>query len=181
VPRRIVTFVQGQGHHVKALLRAHFRRRGHMQVTCLLKYQKRRRGDHYTCRGEAVGDAYTFLTMSKLISLRSASSSPLFGKTCGEDLAGVRGRSWMRLGAPSLLLLRRQLRSDGRCSLGEEQQSRSAASWVTEQPYSGSTLLISTKGRAWKRWPKNCLFHCSPERYTATVSASLPAVDNGSN
>ena len=39
-PRRISTFVQEQGHHVKALLRAHMRRRGHVQVTCLLEYQK---------------------------------------------------------------------------------------------------------------------------------------------
>jgi len=69
-PRRISTFVQEQGHHVKALLRAHMRRRGHVQVTCLLEYQKGPRGDHYTWKGEAVGDAYTFLKMNKLICLR---------------------------------------------------------------------------------------------------------------
>ena len=39
-PRLIATFVQEQGHHVKALLRAHLRRRGHVHVTCLLEYQK---------------------------------------------------------------------------------------------------------------------------------------------
>jgi len=76
-------------------------------------------------------------------------------KTCGVDLAGVGGRSWMRLGASCLLLPRRWLRSDGRWSLGQEQQALSAASWVTEQPYLGSTLLTSTRG-AEKRWPKNC-------------------------
>ena len=66
-------------------------------------------------------------------------------KTCGEDLAGVGGRSWMRLGASSLLLPHRRLRSDGRWSLGQKQQAPSAASWVTEQPYLGSTLLTSTR------------------------------------
>jgi len=71
-------------------------------------------------------------------------------KTCGEDLVGAGGRSWMRLGASSLLLPRRRLRSDGRWSLGQEQQASSAASWVTEQPYLGSTLLTSTRGGAQK-------------------------------
>ena len=48
----------------------------------------------------------------------------------------------------SLFLPRRRLRSDGPWSLGQEQQTPSAASWMTEQPYSGSTLLTSRRGRA---------------------------------
>ena len=52
-PHRIATFVQEQGDHVKALLRAHLRRRGHVQVTCLLEYQKEapRRSLHLKRRG----------------------------------------------------------------------------------------------------------------------------------
>jgi len=52
-PRLIATFVQEQGHHVKGLLRAHLRRRGHVQVTCLLEYQKEapRRSLHLKRRG----------------------------------------------------------------------------------------------------------------------------------
>ena len=38
--------------------------------------RKKPRGDHYTWKGEAVGDAYTFLKMSKLICLRWAAHPP---------------------------------------------------------------------------------------------------------
>ena len=91
--------------------------------------------------------------LSSILIISCASTAqrnfPLLSrKTCGEDLAGVGGRSWMRLGASSLLLPRRRLRSDGRWSLGQEQKAPSAASWVTKQPYLGSTLLTSTRGGA---------------------------------
>ena len=91
------------------------------------------------------------LSSTLIISCASSAQRnfPLLSrKTCGEDLAGVGGRSWMRLGASSLLLPRRRLRSDGCWSLGQEQQAPSAASWVTEHPHLGSTLLTSTRGGA---------------------------------
>jgi len=48
-------------------IRTHLRRRGRVQVTCLLEYRKRPRGSHYTWKGDAVGQTYTFLKMNRLI------------------------------------------------------------------------------------------------------------------
>jgi len=106
---------------------------------------------HWSCMQGGQNGGSKAANLSSTISCASSAQRnfPLLSrKTCGEDLAGVGVRSWMRLGASSLLLPRRQLRSDGRWSLGQEQQAPSAASWVTEQPYLGSTLLTSTRGGA---------------------------------
>ena len=111
----------------------------HFLVFCWIKLQK------------SGGSKAANLSSTLIISCASTvqRNFPLLcRKSCGEDLAGVGGRSWMRLGASSLLLPRRRLRSDGRWSLRQEQQAPSAASWVTEQPYLGSTLLTSTRGGA---------------------------------
>jgi len=106
---------------------------------------------HWSCmqRGQDGGSKAANLSSTLIISCASSAQRnfPLLSwKICSEDLAGVGGRSWMRLGASNLLLPRRWLRSNGRWSLGQEQQVPSAASWVTEQPYLGSTLLTSTRG-----------------------------------
>ena len=103
------------------------------------------------CRGPRWWSKAANLSSTLIISCASSAQRnfPLSSrKTCGEDLACVGGRPWMRLGASSLLLPSRRLRSDGRWSLGQEQQAPSAASLVTEQPYLGSVLLTSTRGGA---------------------------------
>jgi len=99
--------------------------------------------------GQDGGSKAANLSSTLIISCASSAQRefPLLSqKTCGEDLACVGDRSWMRLGASSLLLPRRRLSSDGCWSLGQEQQYPSAASWVIEQPYLGSTLLTLTRG-----------------------------------
>ena len=108
---------------------------------------------HWSCMqgGQDGRSKAANLSFTLIISCASSDqwNVPLISrKTWGEDLAGVGGRSWMRLGASRLLLPRRQLRSDGYWSLGQKQQAPSAASWVTEKPYLGSTLLTSTSGGA---------------------------------
>ena len=100
-------------------------------------------------RGPRCGSKAANLSSTLIISCTGSAQRnfPLLSRrTCGEDLADVGGTSSMRLRACSLLLPRRRLRSDGRWSLGQEQQAPSAASWVTKKPYLGSTLLISTRG-----------------------------------
>jgi len=101
--------------------------------------------------GQDGGSKAENLSSTLIISCASSAQRnfPLLSrKTSGEDLAGVGGRSWMSLGASSLLLPRRRHRSDGRWSLGQEQQAPSADSWVTEQPYLGSKLLTTARGGA---------------------------------
>jgi len=76
------------------------------------------------------------LSSTLIISCASSAQRkfPLLSrKTCDEDLAGVGGRSWMRLGAYSLLLPRRRLKSDGRWSLGQGQQAPSAGSFLGDR------------------------------------------------
>ena len=125
-PRRIVTFDQGQGHYVKALLRAHLRRRGHMQVTCLPRYQKRSRGDHYTCKEETTLTLFSRCRRRLHFSHDDQAHPSKISKLIPfirKDLRRVSSRCWMRQEAPSLLLPRKRLRSDGRRSLRQEQQS----------------------------------------------------------
>ena len=74
---------------------------------------------HWSCMQGGQDDGSKAANLSSTLIITCASTAqrsfPLLSrKSCGEDLAGVGGRSWMRLGASSLLLPRRQLRSEGR-------------------------------------------------------------------
>ena len=75
------------------------------------------------------------------------------------------GRLWTELAASSSCSARRWPWSDDRWVMGMEQHPSLAATRVTEQLFLGSTLLTSSGGGAYKRWPKHCLFHLSRVAY----------------
>ena len=96
--------------------------------------------------GHDGGSKAAYLSSTIIISCASSAQRnfpPFIPKDLQQGSSKCRGMSGMRLGASSLLLPRRRLKSDGRWSLRQEQQDPLAASCVTEQPYLGSTLLTS--------------------------------------